>query len=316
MDAATLDWNGRRADAKLIDAVELGLPFFKLSLWGKTIECVAHKCGGNYHAYGYDWRASLIDTAAEMVGTLNRLMSAPVGARRPPDAPSIVFVAHSMGGLLVRIAIGLELIHTSWISCVVNIGTPLRGSPAAFRTAFDRFALPLFNQVLRILHPRNHQTYIANLRNSFCTFPSLYQLFPPPEVAILYHGPERPRGNPLNENILEERAWSAARAAHAALGLADDILARAQTPVHLIFTNLLTSDRTELEYDVDVVTSPEARYVITETHAWTSHGDGTVPDYSGGYTYGKVHHPHPVVGIKHALMCDSSGVAKVLGSIL
>lgn len=317
---SVLEWTGKRAQATLIESASFSLlfPFITRSLWGETLQWLERArtfAPKRVVRYGYDWRASLLETAEHFGRDLGALAGASLVAPRPAGAPPFVFLTHSMGGLLVRIAAGLALLHPSWIDRIVHLGSPLLGSPVAFRTAYGRGGLPFLYELIAAVRGKSRFTYLENLRRSFETFPSLYQLFPPAEVPILYRGPLTPRTNPLDERVMSDTARAYALQAHAALREADRVFDASRTPVHLVYTNNLETARTELEYAVDTAGGAVQRYVVGGVYGSSAAGDGTVPDYSASASRGDVHR-YPVAGVEHASLCNSPRVTALLGGIL
>jgi putative nucleotidyltransferase with HDIG domain len=101
-----------------------------------------------------------------------------VGNPPPQDTLKFVLVTHSMGGFVGQdcnrpgeSASFMDRPHrTCWF--------PLKGSPAAFRTAFGTVGLPLFDEIMELIQRKNSDVFLGHLLDCFRTFPSLYQLFP------------------------------------------------------------------------------------------------------------------------------------------
>lgn len=96
-------------------------------------------------SFGYDWRKPLAETAAELAIAaaqhLDTWRHHPRGSR---DA-RLVFVAHSMGGLLARHATQLhrDQLPVDDVRLVLTLGTPHSGSVKAVRALCDGEVLPL-----------------------------------------------------------------------------------------------------------------------------------------------------------------------------
>jgi pimeloyl-ACP methyl ester carboxylesterase len=126
-------------------------------------------------AFCYDWRKDVRLAAAQLAAQLRAWFS---------DGTAVSFVAHGMGGLIVR-----RLVHDypdHWRSCrgggeivgrLIMLGTPNYGS----------FALPQLlagiDPMLRRLDLLDSTNDLSALRAIFNSFPGLYQMLPSPRVA-------------------------------------------------------------------------------------------------------------------------------------
>src|SRR5665213_1886156 len=314
-NASLLRWTGRPAEAAVLDYVLLSskLPFLKRGVWLRTMAWLsASRQFGRSDGvitFPYDWRASLIDTAQRLARALQGRAQNALDVPPAEDDARFVFIAHSMGGLVVRIAVGLKLLHPAWIDRIVHIGTPLRGSPAAFRTAFGRGDLPLLSELIELVRGKHQETFFNNLRSAFQTFPSIYQLFPREEDPFLYYS-HLERSNPLREGVLGPEEIGYAREAHHALDRADEIFGKEQTRIYLIFSDTHLLRRAELEYEVDI-DHYGARYRIVHVHAASASGDGTVPAYSARSSAGHISR-YPMISLDHAFMCNAPEVVALL----
>jgi hypothetical protein len=302
----------------VIERVEFGSFAFRHHLWNAVLSWFYGNSdfgASGTMLYGYDWRASLLDTAEDLANQLTARMNACVADIRPPESSSLVFLTHSMGGLVARIAVGNKLLHPSWINQIIHVGSPLDGSPAAFRTAFDHNGLPYLNYLIAVCRYKNRASYLRVLQECFQSFPSLYQLFPPHDIDFLYYGPRKPRANPFNEDVIDDEFKQYALDAHGSLRNANQIFNDNKTSINLIYTDSLSSRRTELEYAVEVVDAPRRRYIVRGAHAATDRGDGTVPSYSARESRGDVK-KCPVIDIEHAYMCNHRDIAALLDGII
>ncbi|PEB20354.1 lipase/acyltransferase domain-containing protein [Bacillus toyonensis] len=116
--------------------------------------------------YPYDWRKSLLDIVDEFVDFI-------IDASENDD--DIILIAHSMGGLLSKLAIlkiqERGLIHI--IKKLITIGTPWKGSPEAYKVleygepgAYSNLA-----QIYKFLNDKDTRSLARKL-------PSTYQLLP------------------------------------------------------------------------------------------------------------------------------------------
>jgi len=110
--------------------------------------------------HDYDWRLPV----AQLGAALAHRLRAAAGAR-------VAVVAHSMGGLLARIALALP--GTSVVERVVLLGTPNCGSFAAVQALRGTYAV--VRKVARIAAGASAEHLTAQV---FSSFPSLYELLP------------------------------------------------------------------------------------------------------------------------------------------
>lgn len=110
--------------------------------------------------HDYDWRLDIEASAASFAGQLRRLAS-----------KRLAIVAHSMGGLVSRAALGLP--GTRHVERVVLLGTPNQGSFAPVQALRGTYA------VVRKIARLDAATTAERLTEEvFNTFPSLYQMVP------------------------------------------------------------------------------------------------------------------------------------------
>ena len=315
-----LKWTGQVACAKLLETVNVSslIPFYKLHLWKKSLELIStindFQPPGGLIKCGYDWRPSLTETAPWLINHLSDQIGAPLGSVRPQGKPTCVFLTHSMGGLLIRIAIGMDLIHPTWIDRIIHIGSPLEGAPVSFRVAFDRTSLPLLNELLRLFHWKNYALFKNNLLHCIRSFPSIYELFPRKELKYIWYS-QSAISNPLEENYLSPFCRYLAETAHSLLAEAERRIVTNKTKTFCIYTAIHESKPTEIMYRIQALGPPDPGYEIEEVMLTTPHGDGTVPKDSasgaGLSALGK-----SVLNVEHALLCNSASVSEILSTIL
>ncbi len=107
---------------KLIRTIDPG----GIDLYGKFLNALADRGfaeGGNLRLFPYDWRLDNQRNADRFAAEL-RLVA----------APRIDIVAHSMGGLIVRLALLRHPDLADRVGCYIQAGSPCRGSACAFET--------------------------------------------------------------------------------------------------------------------------------------------------------------------------------------
>jgi pimeloyl-ACP methyl ester carboxylesterase len=229
---------GRLAALRLPQArnvIPLGVVLFsylRLKLYlrarGFAVEC-----------HDYDWRLPVIESGRRLAARLRALAPA-----------RVALVAHSMGGLVSRAALGLP--GTAHIERVVLLGTPNCGSFAAVQALRGTYAV--VRKVARIAGAGSAETLASEVFNSF---PSLYDLLPVGAEA---------RG----EWLFDPHAWPASGPRPRTALLRSALAARAQLAG--------ADERFAVIAGVgqETVTSLSRRR-DDFVYALTRHGDGTVP---------------------------------------
>jgi hypothetical protein len=306
-DPKLLAWTGKTAHACLLREAHAGWIYPKYKLWNRTIDFLdRHQDFQNAQLhFGYDWRQSLLGTADILCARLSTEIGDDVAkSSSNRSAPRFVMIAHSMGGVLVRVALGLQKLHPSWLDRLFVIGAPLRGAPQALHSLYgDISPLPLLVTLIRLLRGPNQQRFLEYFRECMQSFPSAYQLLPHIDCWYLYYG-SNDRRNALQEGNIPEVHREHAREAHEATRGGAAILERAGIPVFCLFTKVHFQEQTELEYRVH---PRPMGYAIDEVLARTDYGDGTVPMESARDT---VTHATllDLVSVTHATMCNDRKV--------
>lgn len=153
----------------------------KIDLYGPLLHFLVDQLGyvadKSFLPFAYDWRQTNITSANILALTLR--------TRFPGDLP-IKFVAHSMGGVVVRLLLSnpANLDLKKRTSGFVQIGVPVRGSSKAFKTLkhSPNFGI-VFNYLLSINSHMDPRLY-ARLMLSLNSFPSLFELMPPDSERI------------------------------------------------------------------------------------------------------------------------------------
>ena len=139
--------------------------------------------------HDYDWRGNLDELAAALAARV-----------RDDPAPGIHLVAHSMGGLIARRA--LQSPHLARVRRLVTLGTPHGGSYGAVQAIRGTYPVVRRLAALDRLHDAD---FLAS--QVFSTFPSLYQMLPPPASgggADLFDAAQWPRTGPRPDAQLLE----------------------------------------------------------------------------------------------------------------
>jgi pimeloyl-ACP methyl ester carboxylesterase len=261
---------------------------------------------------GYDWRDSLLNSANSFADLVNNTLD----TYSTDFRAKAVFVTHSMGGLLTRVAVSRGQISTADIDRIVHIGTPLLGAPSAFSSLYGQLRFPFLGPFLWWTHGKRAVRFRENLFECVRTFKSAWELLPHDPVAYIRHQGTIRHINPLSDKlkIIDPSHVARARQVHQLVVNSESQLVNAGIPVHKIYTS---SHQTPTEYQYDVGYSSTAagdlKYDLVAPPIVNSNGDGTVPNTSA---WGTNVNRYPVIDVSHVEMCNHSRVAKVLWGLL
>src|ERR1700733_7562723 len=118
-------------------------------------------CGRDAHFHAYDWRLGLDELGAQLA------------ARIAADGEPVILVAHSMGGLVARMA--ASLLPKRLLRKLIMLGTPNEGSFASVQALRGTYP---FVRRMSMLDRKHSAEYLA--AKIFGTFPGLYHMLPPP----------------------------------------------------------------------------------------------------------------------------------------
>jgi pimeloyl-ACP methyl ester carboxylesterase len=160
-----------------------------------------YKEGSNFCSFGYDWRRDNRETASELADFMRSKLASGVS--------SFTLLAHSMGGIIVRLLLSEYRELAEKIDLYIQIATPVRGaSKACYTLKREPDFGPLANRLLRWWQLL-HQSVRNDLLESLRLFPSLYQLLPPEGEDILA------TASGEHFNALDRKVWN--QAYHASL---------------------------------------------------------------------------------------------------
>lgn len=315
----TLNWTGNEAKGRLLKSAKSlhigvlgGIPLVRLRLWRRVIkELQGHpsldSCGPV--EVGYDWRAPLKDSAVTLRGKLEQTAKS---LNTALSKLKFMFVAHSMGGVLVRVGLGAGILDPTFFDRIIYIGSPLKGSPAAFRAAYDRIDLPFFREVFRMFKWRNYSLFKTNLLECMRTFPALYYLFPSKEIDYIFYSVSS-RSNPLREQAMHPHHKHIADRAQDLLQKGLAVIQKSGIREYAICTSVNSNCLTDLEYRA-VPLGNGRGYNIEETVGQTVKGDGTVPfDSARDDILAQI---ISVVNVDHAAMGNDDAVSKALLTLM
>jgi pimeloyl-ACP methyl ester carboxylesterase len=190
-----------------------------------------------FHAY--DWRLGLDELGAQLA------------ARIVADGRPVILVAHSMGGLVARMA--ARMLPKRWVRRLIMLGTPNEGSFASVQAL--RGTYPFVRRMSRLDH-RHSAEYLA--AKVFSTFPGLYHMLPSRRLAGVEVDLFDPRDWPADGPTPSAGILGRVAAVRAGLAPADSRM------VHIVGVNQ------------DTVVGMR-RTAAGFEYLMTRNGDGTVP---------------------------------------
>jgi hypothetical protein len=310
-----LRWERREpADAEFIEAFHLlGLPY---RIWSRAIHCLRHSGSmapdNEWIRFGYEWRASTLHAATILARTLSNRVGEDV-SRTATQSPPFVFVTHSMGALVLRATIGLQLLDPSWIERIVYIGAPLLGAPMALSAAYDPEEWPFLRMLFSKIRfpgmpPRS--TLINVMQAAARGFDSAYELFPFEEIAYANFRFGEPLFNPLYESLklVTDLQLQAAQKAHKVFAQADSIIMDAKIAAFSIY-----SDTCPTTTQLQLKPSGLPPSCIVDDCYTAPIGDGAIPVRCAELSSDK---PRRAVGALHEYLCNDTRVMKYLKEVL
>jgi hypothetical protein len=293
---------------------DIRLPVLRLSiksLYGKVLTVLKKhprfQPPGGVIEFPYDWRGDLVVTA-ELLGKRLRRELGP-----DPDKWHVTPITHSMGGLVVQIAIANDDLPPAGIDKIVHIASPFKGSASAFKSLFDFLDFPLIEALFDYEYGKDARLAKQVLRGAMQTFPSVYQLLPPESEAFIDSdvvGSFSPLGS--TQKVMHDDMKAAAKNAHEAIAKSMGLL-RGTNKVRVVrgvypgrptperYKAHVWPDRYELKQPVPVQS--------------TIQGDGTVTGRSAVFE-GAFSDFGEVVGAEHAFMCNHPRVAELVEGLV
>jgi hypothetical protein len=251
--------------------------------------------------FGYDWRSGIINGAI----ALARFVQEKVQRLRSP----IVFIAHSLGCLLVKWAIAEGLIPVQLVKLVVAAGPPTLGSANAFKSLIEvpdiSTHLNLLLRSMRFVHPTLADQLTIPLLRSLMVVQSLLELMPPRTIPVFTEG------SPQLFSAFQWRGWP--RALREAIAEADRVQNQMATQIWpaVVPRKLILSDKsaTETGYFIDAVNP----FQIAASLA-AGAGDGTVL-VDSARAFGS-DEPELLVDARHEELLDDMKSRQYLDAIL
>jgi len=187
--------------------------------------------------FPYDWRLGIDELGAAL--------AARIGACRT----SVVLIAHSMGGLIARMAMGQ--LPKRRVRKLIMLGTPNRGSFAPVQAL--RGTYPFVRKLSRLDRRHSPEHLAAKV---FCTFPGLYHMLPAQRRAPV--------------DLLDPRCWppEGPTPDPALLGEVAAVRARLAAPDHRMIHIIGVNRETVVAV---------RRTAVGFEYGSSANGDGTVP---------------------------------------
>ena len=242
-----------------------GLFFPKIDVYGGISDfCTSPNGLGleedvTFFPFAYDWRFSCRESASKLIEFIE---GKEAGSNR-----EIIILAHSMGGIISRLALIQNKSLLGRTSTLVQVASPIGGSAKSYFSLKNRPELnPIFDNLWTISHKKD-PVCRSELLKAVSSFDSLYELLPPSECTALMHY------GGAYFNATHRGAWpnhlhvklDHAEAIHCELKTSDQVLAKI---LQIIYSDAFPTINGYIVDDFFGVISP--------MKPWPS-GDSTVP---------------------------------------
>jgi hypothetical protein len=266
--------------------------------------------------FSYDWRESIPHSAMKLRETIRDKYD------RDPSLPlddlRLLLVGHSMGGLVLRAAVGAGHIHPTNIGAFISIGAPYGGSPKAFAAAHGRIDGSMLAWIFRVMMRRPRaQVVLESFSHCVRSFPSVYEVMPPAEAKFLKHriwGMHSPFQDG-HKSAFDGRLRSRVRNTHKVLNQGRRKLRDERVPACHI-SGLSSNRRTDQTY---CVRSDGHAYQVLEPcpDTYAKYGDGTVSTESSGDARAGEHIVRlSVPAVDHDTLCAERRTIKLVEHFL
>jgi pimeloyl-ACP methyl ester carboxylesterase len=291
----------------------------------------------SYVEFPYDWRRDNKKTADKLRDLLsNHGFDLTDGRQAESETHRLTIIAHSMGNLVVAIALKCGFIHPKNVHYLISIGAPFLGAPNAFKGLYTTGYLPPLDWMeIWIGKGRNPVARRNALLQTMQSFSSIYQLLPPVAnqfVRLSTAGPI----NPLTQNFIPQDKKDAANGTHSYLYDFENFLITNSVNYRLIYgTGEKASLRQRLLYWLSL-TAYRIRHLNTDSSynakigqtSWgatfikikvrdKTPGDGTVPEFSASLMKEETApNRRAIPDIDHMTMCNDSRVVDLVAEVL
>jgi len=289
-----------RGDYVLGETTVYGIPFLGQDVYGPLLRYlyqVAKFNGAEFINFPYDWRASNSENATLLTRKL-------LDEDRRASEPAIVLVTHSMGGFVCQLALANSEELRKRVRLRIHISPPFRGSTKAFWTLKVSPALspPLDRLLWSLLHTwdlqkviRGQPTFFDQFMQAIRTFPSIYELLPPEDIAPLV----TETGNRIS--CVDERVWQQtyrhlvenAKAVHHQLAASPEL----RIPTFVIYSASYSTDQTYLIRNSPLYSARIRRVEDNVKGDGTVTVDSAIHNSSLGARYIEKHGPNNHVSI-------------------
>jgi hypothetical protein len=159
-----------------------------------------YRRGTELFLFGYDWRCGIQVAAEELRNYIN-------GVVRATHRGKIIFIAHSLGCIVVRWLLVKGLIDPSEVELVIAAAPPFLGSCSAFKSVVEMPDLhDLFDRTFHVAKrwlPNITERVEILLTRTLMAVPSLLELIPPRSIPFLSDG------GPMLKSAFEWPGWPA-----------------------------------------------------------------------------------------------------------
>jgi pimeloyl-ACP methyl ester carboxylesterase len=214
--------------------------------------------GETFFPFAYDWRADNRSSANSLARFIRS--SPAVNGKR------LRFIAHSMGGMVVRLLLNEHADLLSRTDMFFQIASPIGGSAAAFAALKGKPEITFLLRLLLCLHAKCKK----DLDDTIITFPALYQLLPTSDKKVIAKlSPSGVSASPACDLSL----WSTQQAEHLKAATTVHGLLAKPIPVKILCAYSRTIP-TVIGYSCDANTGDLVLY--KDRDEFSDPGDGTV----------------------------------------
>jgi hypothetical protein len=272
----------------------------ELVLYGDLIDfCLSKDVGlglkdnHNFFTFPYDWRMCNMRTAEIMRDYIYKI--------DPEKKKEIIFIAHSMGGVIARLLLDNYPDIKSRTITLIQIASPMKGSAKAYYTLKVRPVINEYFDPVWVWEHRRHPDIAHRLMSVINEFSSIYQLLPPGDRPTMYDSDGEPY------YALDSNAWINCNCIEQARVVHEILKKNIDYDVKCLFSCGL---KTVMQYKIDEY------FNIDGTEEQSSKGDGTVL-CSSAYAFSTKDQRREVIDVEadHNGICKSKEMLKMLKDI-
>jgi pimeloyl-ACP methyl ester carboxylesterase len=278
---------------------------------------------GQLLIFSYDWRRSLpllLNVLRKELSNQFGMSYDSNGRARKQTEHEFYLIGHSLGAVLLMVAVSSGAIHPDNIGNLILIAPPLKGSATAFRALFDGFPLPVVSDVKNAFcfsWSKNRKIAEENLHNTLRQLPAGYLLMPPSSELFVRVGPApAPFVSPLKSGVFRGKLTKHARAMHRDIAKSVSKIPLPQVRVHVLHgTGVPTDQKYQVRQTVNRAGQNDYEMAVVLPQA---DGDGTVTTLSALYN-GQMQpksKQYAFTVAEHGTICEQKAVLNVIRTLL